>query len=189
LEWPALVAESRDCSGGCRERWPAGNSHKKKADDLAAEVEEIIRDHKPDRLRKRIEHLARLYYEIVMATPDVVRSVPENGKAAAGNVRPGASRATSRSRQGLFGEKTTPLACKMSSGSFGNCCHTRRLKKQSAVMERPSCVGSFRRERTRTTIADAGANRPRKMFCPNPARACHQLAQSKRFPKRKPADA
>lgn len=37
--------------------------------DLATEVEEIIRDHKPDRLRKKIEQIARLYHEIVMAQP------------------------------------------------------------------------------------------------------------------------
>ncbi len=71
LEWPALVAESRDWLGWLQNIADQhGNSQQKqKAEDLAAEVEEIIRDHKPDRLRKRIEQIARLYYEIVMAQP------------------------------------------------------------------------------------------------------------------------
>lgn len=71
LEWPALVAESRDWLGYL-EKVAAqhGNSQQKqKSDDLAAEVEEIIRDHKPDRLREKIEQIARLYHEIVMAQP------------------------------------------------------------------------------------------------------------------------
>jgi len=69
LEWPALVAESRDWLGYLQKVADQhGNSQQKlKADDLAAGVEEIIRDHKPDRLRKKIEQIARLYYEIVMA--------------------------------------------------------------------------------------------------------------------------
>ncbi len=69
LEWPALVAESRDWLGYLEKVADQhGNiQQKQKADDLATEVNEIIRDHKPDRLRKKIEQLARLYYEIVMA--------------------------------------------------------------------------------------------------------------------------
>jgi molecular chaperone DnaK len=71
LEWPALVAESRDWLGYL-EKVAAqhGNSQQKqKADDLATEVEEIIRDHKPDRLQKKIEQIVRLYYEIEMSQP------------------------------------------------------------------------------------------------------------------------
>jgi molecular chaperone DnaK len=71
LEWPALVAESRDWLGYLRKvaDQHASSKQKQKADDLAAEVEEIIRDHKPDRLRKRIEQIVRLYHEIVMSQP------------------------------------------------------------------------------------------------------------------------
>lgn len=71
LEWPALVAESRDWLGYLQKVTDQhGNSQQKqKADDLAVEVEEIIRDHKPDRLRKKIEQIARLYHEIVMSQP------------------------------------------------------------------------------------------------------------------------
>lgn len=71
LEWPALVSESRDWLGYlAKVADQHGNSQQKqKADDVAAEVEEIIRNHKPDRLRKKIEQIARLYYEIVMAQP------------------------------------------------------------------------------------------------------------------------
>lgn len=69
LEWPALVSESHDWLGYlAKVADQHGNSQQKqKADDLAAEVEEIIRNHKPDRLRKKIEQIVRLYYEIVMA--------------------------------------------------------------------------------------------------------------------------
>jgi molecular chaperone DnaK len=71
LEWPALVAESRDWLGWLQKVADqiGNNQQKHKAGDLANEVEEIIRDHKPDRLRKKVEHMARLYYEIVMAQP------------------------------------------------------------------------------------------------------------------------
>ena len=71
LEWPALVAESRDWLGYLEKvAEQHGNSQQKqKTDDLTTEVEEIIRDHKPDRLRKKIEQISRLYYEIVMAQP------------------------------------------------------------------------------------------------------------------------
>jgi molecular chaperone DnaK len=71
LEWPTLVAESRDWLGYLEKVSDQhGNSQQKqKAADLAAEVEETIRDHKPDRLRKKIEQIIRLYHEIVMAQP------------------------------------------------------------------------------------------------------------------------
>lgn len=71
LEWPALVAESRDWLGYLEKvaEQHGNGQQKQKADDLATEVEEIIRDHKPDRLRKKIEQIARLYHEIVMAQP------------------------------------------------------------------------------------------------------------------------
>jgi len=69
LEWPALVAESRNWLGYLQKvaDQPGNSQQKQKADDFAAEVEEIIRDKKPDRLRKKIEQIARLYHEIVMA--------------------------------------------------------------------------------------------------------------------------
>ena len=71
LLWPSDVAESRDWLGYlAKVADQHGNSQQKqKADDFAVEVEEIIRDHKPDRLRKKIEQITRLYYEIVMAQP------------------------------------------------------------------------------------------------------------------------
>jgi len=71
LEWPALVAESRDWLGYLEKvaEQHGNTQQKQKADGLAAEVEEIIRNHKPDRLRKKIEQIARLYHEIVMAQP------------------------------------------------------------------------------------------------------------------------
>jgi molecular chaperone DnaK len=72
LEWPALVAKARDWLGWLQKvvGQNGDNQQKEKADDLAAEVEEIIRGHKPDRLRKRIEQIARFYWEITFAQPD-----------------------------------------------------------------------------------------------------------------------
>jgi hypothetical protein len=71
LEWPALVAEARDWIG-----WLAktveenGNDQQKqKAADLAREVEQSIQERKADRLRKRVEQIVRLYYDILMAQP------------------------------------------------------------------------------------------------------------------------
>ncbi len=71
LEWPALVSESRDWLGYLHKVTDqhGNNQQKQKGDELTAEVEQIIREHKPDRLRKKIEHIARLYYEIIMAQP------------------------------------------------------------------------------------------------------------------------
>ena len=69
LEWPALVAESRDWLGYLQKAaiQNGTDQQKQKTEDFAAEVEEIIADRKPDRLRKRIEQMGRLYYDIVMA--------------------------------------------------------------------------------------------------------------------------
>jgi molecular chaperone DnaK len=71
LEWPALVSESRECLASLQKvaDQHGNNQQKHKAGDLANEIEEIIVERKPDRLRKRIEHILRLYHEIVMAQP------------------------------------------------------------------------------------------------------------------------
>ncbi|HKW29967.1 MAG TPA: Hsp70 family protein [Verrucomicrobiae bacterium] len=71
LKWPSLVAESRDWLDYLKKVADQnGNSQQKqKAETLAAEVEEIIRERKTDRIQKRIDQITRLYYEIVMAQP------------------------------------------------------------------------------------------------------------------------
>lgn len=71
LEWPALVAESRDWLGYLEKvaDQHGGDQQKQKADTFADEVETIIHEEKPERLRKKIEQIVRLYYEIVMAQP------------------------------------------------------------------------------------------------------------------------
>jgi hypothetical protein len=71
LEWPALKKEAQEWLGWLHKVADQnGNAQQKqKAGDLVGEVEEIIRDIKPDRLRKKIEQITRLYYEIVMAQP------------------------------------------------------------------------------------------------------------------------
>jgi molecular chaperone DnaK len=69
LEWPALKSEARDSLGWLQKVADQHGTEKQrqKTDELANEVEEIIRERKPDRLRKRIEQIWRLYYEIVSA--------------------------------------------------------------------------------------------------------------------------
>jgi molecular chaperone DnaK len=71
LEWPALVSESREWIGYLEKiaDQNGNDQQKQKADDLAAEIEEAIREHKPDRLRKRIEQTTRVYWEITFAQP------------------------------------------------------------------------------------------------------------------------
>lgn len=71
LEWPALQKEAHDWLGWVQNvaDQHGNDQQKQKAEDLANEIEEIIRTDKPDRLRKKIEQLARLYFEIVMAQP------------------------------------------------------------------------------------------------------------------------
>lgn len=71
LEWPAIVAEARDSLGHLNKvvGQHGNNQQKHKASELADEVEEIISAHQADRLRKRIDQITRLYYEIVMGQP------------------------------------------------------------------------------------------------------------------------
>ena len=69
LEWPALVAEALDWLGylGRVADKNASPQQKEKAKDLSDQTAEIIRERKTDRLLKKIDNIARLYYEIVMA--------------------------------------------------------------------------------------------------------------------------
>lgn len=71
LEWPALVLEAKEWLEYLQKTVDQHGSEqqRQKAEDYTDEVENIIREHKPDRLRKRIEQIVRLYYEIVMAQP------------------------------------------------------------------------------------------------------------------------
>lgn len=71
LKWPSLVTESRDWLDYLKNvaDQHGNNQQKQKAETLAAEVQEIIRERKTDRIQKRIDQIARLYYEIVMAQP------------------------------------------------------------------------------------------------------------------------
>jgi len=71
LEWPALVAESRNWLGWLQKVADQhGNSQQKqKADDLADEIEKIINERKADNLRKRIDRAKELYFQIVMSQP------------------------------------------------------------------------------------------------------------------------
>ncbi len=71
LEWPALKKEAHDWLGWLQNvaEQHGSSQQKQKADDLATVVEKNIHEQMPDRLRKKIEQIARLYYEIVMAQP------------------------------------------------------------------------------------------------------------------------
>ena len=71
LEWPALVAEARSQLGWLKKvsERDGNDSQKAKAEAVNTETEQLIQDRKADRLRLKIEHILRLYYEIVMAQP------------------------------------------------------------------------------------------------------------------------
>lgn len=72
VEWPALVSDARDWLGYVQKKIAdqlGNDQQRQKAEDLADEVEEIIRERKLDRLQKKIEQLKHLYFEIVMAQP------------------------------------------------------------------------------------------------------------------------
>jgi molecular chaperone DnaK len=72
LEWPALKSKARDWLGWLQEVADQHGTDKQrqKTDELASEVEEIIREREPDRLRKRIEQIRRLHSEIVSVQPE-----------------------------------------------------------------------------------------------------------------------
>lgn len=71
LEWPALVAETRqllidlDATVGRNGSQP----QRDRAAELTAEVHDIIAERKVDRLRKKLGQVHRLYWEIVFAQP------------------------------------------------------------------------------------------------------------------------
>ena len=70
LEWPALVSEVGkeldDLNTVVRN---GSQGQKDKAAELAQEVEDVIAEHKIDRLRKKLDQVVRLYWEIVFAQP------------------------------------------------------------------------------------------------------------------------
>lgn len=71
LEWPALVAEARrelEDLGVVVERH-GSQGQKEKAAELSQEVEDIIGNRKMDRLRKKIDQVLNLYWEVVFAQP------------------------------------------------------------------------------------------------------------------------
>jgi hypothetical protein len=71
LEWPALVAEANDWIGQLKELVDQHGTQQQedKSNDLTEQIEDIIREKKMDRLRKKIEQLRTLYYEILFAQP------------------------------------------------------------------------------------------------------------------------
>lgn len=67
LEWPTLKSEAHNWLGWLQTVVDQHGTDKQKqrASEFATEVEKIIRERKPDRLRKQIEQIARLHFEIV----------------------------------------------------------------------------------------------------------------------------
>jgi molecular chaperone DnaK len=67
LEWPSLKSQTRDWLGWLQKvaEQYATDKQRQRANELAAEVEKIIRQRKADRLRKRFEKITRLHFEIV----------------------------------------------------------------------------------------------------------------------------
>jgi molecular chaperone DnaK len=71
LEWPALVAEANEWIGDVKKLIDQHGTPKQsdKATELTDQIEDIIREKKMDRLRKKIEQLKSLYWEILFAQP------------------------------------------------------------------------------------------------------------------------
>jgi molecular chaperone DnaK len=71
LEWPTLVAEAKDWTKHINRVVEKQGTQQQvqRAREVSAQVEDAIKEQKADRLRKRIDQSARLYYEIVMAQP------------------------------------------------------------------------------------------------------------------------
>jgi molecular chaperone DnaK len=71
LEWPTLRENARACCEDLQKvAQKFGNDQQKeKAENLAEEVEDLIREERPERLRKKIEQMVRLYLEIVVTQP------------------------------------------------------------------------------------------------------------------------
>jgi molecular chaperone DnaK len=72
LEWPALKSEARDWLGWLQKVADQHGTEKQrqKANEFAAEVEKILPERNADRLRKLMERIGRLYFEIVSTQPD-----------------------------------------------------------------------------------------------------------------------
>jgi molecular chaperone DnaK len=71
LEWPALKSEAKEWLENLQKTVDQHGSEqqRQKTEEYFNEVNEIIRGHFPERLRKKIEQITRLYYEIVMSQP------------------------------------------------------------------------------------------------------------------------
>jgi len=71
LEWPALVAEAKaEIKDLERVVEKMGTQQQlQRTQEIKAEVDDSIREHNAEKLRKRIEKTLRLYWEIVMAQP------------------------------------------------------------------------------------------------------------------------
>jgi molecular chaperone DnaK len=71
LEWPALVADAKEWMGYLMRVVEKQGTQQQlqRAKEVSAQVEDAIKEQKADRLRKRIEQITRLYFEIVMAQP------------------------------------------------------------------------------------------------------------------------
>jgi molecular chaperone DnaK len=71
LEWPALVAEAREWLGYMDRiaEHDGTEAQRGKAGQLADETETIIQERHADRLRKRVEQIERLYWEIAFTQP------------------------------------------------------------------------------------------------------------------------
>ena len=71
LEWPSLVAEAQRWLEDLKTRAEQHGTDQQqdRATDLAEEVANIISQRKMDKLRKKLDQIARLYFEILFAQP------------------------------------------------------------------------------------------------------------------------
>jgi molecular chaperone DnaK len=71
LEWPALVAETREWLKylDTAVKRHGSQAQREKAVELVDEADEIIIERKKDRLRRKLDQVERLYWEIIFAQP------------------------------------------------------------------------------------------------------------------------
>jgi len=148
LEWPALVAEANDWLGYLnRVAEKQGTQQQaQRAEQITTQVNDAINDQKADRLRKRIDQTARLYYEIVMAQPGwwVYQSSSSRRRKIASTIT--LAPLSFSNRAGSASPATTPPDFKTLSASSGTFSPMRLFRRLNEASRRVSSASLSRYE-------------------------------------------
>lgn len=138
LEWPALVADARkeldDLDTVVARSGSQGQ--KDKAAELAQEIEDIITDRKTDRLRKKIDQVLRLYWEIVFAQPgfwvNQLQRMEKEQTKMTDQTR--SSRLLDQGRDCIAKNNITGLQSIVRQAYSGICCRAKSWMRHSVVI-------------------------------------------------------